>query len=136
VTKLYYPFDDIKRYPTSLNDPPAQLIDWEEWCTLQRKFDNRGKEGGKLGRGNEFHVKESDVFQMSPEQLDEYMDWYEKSWLDSKGTLVAPIFQGWYNLYTEQVQIRWWICSLLDGLERSQSPAKFITKMKKMKTKL
>lgn len=86
VTKLFYPFDDIKRYPASLEDPSAQLIDWNKWVILQRNFDNRGKQGGKLGRGNEFKVKESDVFQMAPEQLDEYMDWYEKFWVDSKGT--------------------------------------------------
>lgn len=100
VTKLFYPFDDIKRYPVSLKDPQAQLIDWNEWVSLQRKFDDREKEGGKLGRGNEFNVKETDVFQMTPEQLDEYMDWYEKSWVDTKGTSTTSVSIINVNSYT------------------------------------
>lgn len=100
VTKLFYPFDGIKRYPVSLKDPPSQIIDWEEWVMSQRNFDDRGKQGGKLGRGNEFNVKEGDVFQMTPEQLDEYMDWYEKYWVVSKGTLtVVLLYHGYYILH-------------------------------------
>lgn len=87
ATKLFYPFDDVKRYPTSVREPAAQVIDWKLWAQAQRRFENRATAGGRIGKGNEILVNENDVLKMTPQQLDEYMDWYEKSWLDStKGT--------------------------------------------------
>ncbi|BCR84176.1 TFIIB-type zinc finger domain-containing protein [Aspergillus chevalieri] len=82
-TKLLFPFDDVKRYPESARDPSTQAIDWQLWAQVQRHFDNREKSSGRIGKGNEVLVNEKDVFSMTPNQLDEYLDWYEKSWLDS-----------------------------------------------------
>lgn len=85
-TKLLFPFDDIERYPVSAKDPTTQVIDWKTWAQAQRQFDNRETSAGRIGRGNEITINEQDVFSLTPAQLDEYMDWYEKSWLDpSKG---------------------------------------------------
>lgn len=83
--KLYYPFDDIKRHPRSITEPTAQVVDWGRWAQLQNEFDNRDTVGGKLGKGNEIKVKEVDVFHMTQDQLDEYMDWYEKTWVQDGG---------------------------------------------------
>lgn len=82
-TKLFFPFDNVKRYPTSAREPAAQVIDWKLWGQAQRQFDNRETAGGRIGKGNEVLVNETDVFNMTLSQLDEYMDWYENSWLDS-----------------------------------------------------
>lgn len=49
---------------------------------------------GGLGRGDEIRVKDSDVFQLTAKQVDEYMDWYEKSWLDSKGMSAIHYIHG------------------------------------------
>ncbi|GKZ34338.1 hypothetical protein AbraIFM66950_004568 [Aspergillus brasiliensis] len=81
-TKLLFPFDDIERHPTSSKDPAIQVIDWNLWSQIQRHFDNRETPAGQLGKGKEILVNERDVFSMTPSQLDEYMDWYENSWLD------------------------------------------------------
>lgn len=83
ATKLYFPFDNVKRYPTSAKEPAAQVIDWKVWGQAQRQFDNRETAGGRIGKGNEIMVNEKDVLNMTESQLDEYMDWYENSWLDS-----------------------------------------------------
>ncbi|THC99406.1 hypothetical protein EYZ11_001130 [Aspergillus tanneri] len=92
-TKLLFPFDDTERYPTTAREPTTQVIDWELWAQAQRHFANRETSGGQIGKGNEILVKEKDVFNMTPSQLDEYMDWYENSWLDSKVTnLLADMF--------------------------------------------
>ena len=40
---------------------------------------------GKIGRGNELLVNEQDVMKMSGDQLDEYLDWYEKTWVNEEG---------------------------------------------------
>lgn len=66
----------------SVREPSAQVLDWELWSQVQRHFDSRETVGGRIGKGNEILITEKDVFNMSPAQLDEYMDWYENSWLD------------------------------------------------------
>ncbi|KAB8232215.1 TFIIB-type zinc finger domain-containing protein [Aspergillus alliaceus] len=82
-TKLLFPFDEIKRYPASAKEPTTQVIDWKLWAQEQRHYDSRETAGGRIGKGNEVLVNERDVFDMTPSQLDEYMDWYENSWLDN-----------------------------------------------------
>lgn len=85
-TKLLFPFDNLKRYPESAREPTTQAIDWQLWSQVQRHFDQREMSSGKIGKGNEIRANEKDVFSMTPSQLDEYLDWYESSWLDfSKG---------------------------------------------------
>jgi RNA polymerase I-specific transcription initiation factor RRN7 len=85
ATKLFFPFDDLKRYPASSQEPAAQLIDWKIWALAQRNFEDRVFTEGRIGQGNELLLSDKDVFNMTAEQLDEYMDWYENNWLDSRG---------------------------------------------------
>ncbi|KAL4951473.1 hypothetical protein BDW69DRAFT_169995 [Aspergillus filifer] len=87
ATKLLFPFDDVERHPTSAQEPTVQAVNWEAWADIQKHFDNRDASAGRIGKGKEILVNESDVLNMTPNQLDEYMDWYESSWLEnSKGT--------------------------------------------------
>ncbi|OOF97187.1 hypothetical protein ASPCADRAFT_165775 [Aspergillus carbonarius ITEM 5010] len=85
-TKLLFPFDELERYPSSLKEPTVQVIDWSVWAHIQKHFDSRETSAGQLGKGREVLVNEKDVFSMTPSQLDEYMDWYENSWLDASKT--------------------------------------------------
>lgn len=94
ATKLLFPFDKMRRYPVSANEPTTQAIDWKAWDQAQRHFDDREASAGHIGRGREVLTTEKDVFSMTPTQLDEYMDWYESSWLDgSKGAITARCVQ-------------------------------------------
>ncbi|KAL4935346.1 hypothetical protein BDV06DRAFT_207207 [Aspergillus oleicola] len=87
ATKLLFPFDDVERHPMSAQEPTVQAINWEAWANIQKQFENRDASAGRIGKGKEILVKEGDVLNMAPDQLDEYMDWYESSWLEnSKGT--------------------------------------------------
>ena len=88
-TKLLFPFDDLKRYPTSAKEPTTQVIDWKLWAQTQRHFDSRETARGRIGKGNEILVNERDVFNMTPSQLDEYMSWYENNWLDNSKGMAA-----------------------------------------------
>jgi RNA polymerase I-specific transcription initiation factor RRN7 len=92
VTKLLFPFDEVKRYPTSAADPAAHVLDWKMWASTQRHFDSKPAAGGRLPKGNEILVEENDVFKMTTHQLDDYLDWYENSWLDSRGMRGRSIF--------------------------------------------
>jgi RNA polymerase I-specific transcription initiation factor RRN7 len=97
ATKLIFPFDSdvVKRYPRSINEPAAQRIDWKKWMDLrkQRVADAEATdvEGGEeetrskppLQKGREVEVTDADVFKMSGEDLDRYMDWYQRTWIKS-----------------------------------------------------
>ncbi|KAL4741895.1 hypothetical protein BDV11DRAFT_212504 [Aspergillus similis] len=83
ATKLLFPFDDVQRHPTSAQEPTVQTINWGAWAEVQKLLDRRNTSSGKIGKGKEILVKEDDVLTMTPDQMDEYMNWYESSWLDS-----------------------------------------------------
>ena len=81
AVKLYHPFDSHPRHLRSLSELGTLTIDWDIWCKSQTEYVTRHKSTGKLGRGNEVNVNEKDIMGMSGEQLDEYLDWYEKTWV-------------------------------------------------------
>lgn len=85
ATKLFFPFDSIERYPRSLDDPAAQVLDWDLWVEAQKKYDSRGKTQGGLSRSDAIEATEADALQMTEQQLDDYMDWYDKMWIADKG---------------------------------------------------
>ena len=80
--KLYHAFDNLKRYISHASDLGNFQIDWNVWCEEHKRYENRETSTGKLGRGNEMRVNEKDVFGLSEEQLDEYLDWYERTWVN------------------------------------------------------
>ncbi len=82
AVKVYHPFDDFARHVHSLADPAALKIDWETWVEAQRThiIDSTGET--HLKRGSEINVTEKDVMSMTGEQLDDYMDWYENTFVD------------------------------------------------------
>ena len=81
AVKMYYPFDLLDRHPRSQLDIAVLNVDWDKWCELQKQHDMRLISKGQIGRGNEMLVNEQDIMNMSGEQLDEYLDWYEKMWI-------------------------------------------------------
>lgn len=96
--KLGFPFDDIKRYPCSTREATTQKMDWNAWAQAQRYFDRHQTSKGNIGKGNEILVEENDVFDLTPSQLDEYMDWYENNWLD-RSKCTSPETLGSVDLY-------------------------------------
>lgn len=83
ATKLLFPFDNIPRNPVTDMEPTAQGIDWQEWMRAQQQFESQKYQEGKIGVEKTIQVSEADISRMEPHQLDEYLDWYEKDWLDT-----------------------------------------------------
>jgi RNA polymerase I-specific transcription initiation factor RRN7 len=85
ATKLSYGLDGIKRIPKSSGEPAATGVKWEAWERFLRAG-NEEKRGVLVAEeprrkgGLEVDVKEADVFAMENEELDWYMDWYERTW--------------------------------------------------------
>ncbi|CAI7586987.1 unnamed protein product [Penicillium viridicatum] len=82
-TKLLFPIDDLKRYPTTAKEPAAQVMDWTLWARAQNNFDHDQPFEGKIGKKTAIQITDQDVLNMTSAQLDHYMDWYESSWLDT-----------------------------------------------------
>ena len=82
-TKLLFPFDGLKRYPTTAKEPAAQVMDWALWEQAQKNFDHDQPFGGSIGKKTAIQITDKDVLNMTSAQLDAYMDWYESSWLDT-----------------------------------------------------
>ena len=83
AVKLYHPFDGFIRHVRSLTDSAALTIDWDTWVDVQ-SFQSLHATTGEahLERGSEINVTVKDVMNMPGEQLDEYMDWYERTFVD------------------------------------------------------
>ena len=80
--KLYHPFDGSTRHVRSLADSAALTIDWAVWVDTQSSHNVRVADEPYLECGSEISVTEKDVMSMMGEQLDEYMDWYERTYVD------------------------------------------------------
>ena len=82
AVKVYHPFDSFTRHVRSLTDPAGLTLDWETWVDAQKSNNARATSETHLERGSEITVTEKDVMNMTGEQLDDYMDWYERTFVD------------------------------------------------------
>ena len=90
AVKLYHPFDGFIRHVRSLADPAALTIDWKSWVDGQSSYNIHATGETHLERGTEISVSEKDVMSMTGEQLDEYMDWYERTFVDESRAEEKP----------------------------------------------
>lgn len=80
AVKLLYPFDGVKRHPRTIHETATQTVDWKSWEEHRRDSAKRPP-GATLARGSEIDVRDTDVFKMSQQDLDSYMNWYQKMWV-------------------------------------------------------
>ncbi|KAH8723637.1 hypothetical protein GQ44DRAFT_740869 [Phaeosphaeriaceae sp. PMI808] len=80
--KLFYPFDKINRSPKSPSEPTAAFVNWQKWTECVKAADEQRV--GNLGFTTDELTKlqEGDVFEMQPEQLDQYLKFYADTFLD------------------------------------------------------
>lgn len=82
TVKLYHPFDGFTRHVRSLADSAVLTIDWATWVDVQSSHKLHATGEAHVERGSEINVTERDVMDMTGEQLDDYMDWYERTYVD------------------------------------------------------
>jgi RNA polymerase I-specific transcription initiation factor RRN7 len=107
--KLFYPFDKVKRYPTSSSEPTAAVVDWKKWCKAIKASNTRQKEGNPgLTTEDLTKLTESNVFDMQPNQLDQYLDFYADTFLDnaeiqrtSENSTFRSQLYGWFPIEGE-----------------------------------
>lgn len=81
--KLFYPFDKIRRLPKSSSEPTVSVVDWKTWCKQMTKARKR-KQGLMSDFTNEefTQLQEEDIFHLLPKQLDQYLDFYNDTFID------------------------------------------------------
>ena len=79
ATKLAHPFDAIDRVPENFSDPSAVRIDWSKWVVTTSP-----QRPDRLQRGEEIHIKDTDVWGLSSNKLNDYLDWYQTTWIDDR----------------------------------------------------
>lgn len=81
--RILYPFDTEKRHPRSAAEPTAIVMNWENW---QQQIQH-AKAGPNNCRDRYTveeltRLEEKDVFDMSTDRLDQYLDFYAGTFLD------------------------------------------------------
>lgn len=83
-TKLLYPFDEAERHPKSSAEPTATAVDWESWYgSLVTGKKAPAEDEGGFTTEELLKVQEKDVFQMAPDQMDQYLDFFTDTFLDN-----------------------------------------------------
>lgn len=80
--KLYHPFDCFDRHSKSLTEIGYLTINWDVWKKEYQTFNIRLRGDKPFEGGSEINLNEHDALAMSDEQMDGYLEWYEKTWLD------------------------------------------------------
>lgn len=84
AVKLYHPFDDLRRSLGSSTEMGMLTIDWDTWINARKEYDAGMNADGRPNRDKDMNMTERDVFTMSTLQMDDYLDWYEKTWIDDE----------------------------------------------------
>ena len=81
--QLLYPFDGEQRHPRLATEPTAAAINWPHWHEqLEIKKEKEGGADQCLNIEELTKLKESDVFDMTSDRLDQYLDFYTSTFLD------------------------------------------------------
>ena len=81
--KLLYPFDGEHRHPRSAAEPTAAVIDWKQWHRqLQSSREEQKGAEQQITIEELTKLEEKDVFNMVPDRLDQYFDFYADTFLD------------------------------------------------------
>lgn len=92
ATKLAFPFSKKKGNPISATEPAAQIVDWDLWVQTQKHAEQKTTLQGRLPKGQAVTVNEGNVFHMSSQEMDDYMNWYQDTWLDQNKSQLHCIF--------------------------------------------
>lgn len=84
ATKLAHPFDNVNRTPDSFSDPSATKIDWSQWVKTTAQEPPR-----ELTRGPAIKITDADVWNLDAEKLDDYLDWYQNTWIDDRDPKIS-----------------------------------------------
>ncbi|CCU76953.1 RNA polymerase I specific transcription initiation factor Rrn7 [Blumeria hordei DH14] len=93
ATKLSQPFDSLERIPENSSDPTILKIDWKAWFKIMHENQEKG-----FKKGEELNVRDTDVWNMDDKKIDQYLDWFQKSWLDERKPKISELILDHFPL--------------------------------------
>ena len=97
AVKASQSFDSVECRPRSESEPAALAIDWTIWQPALRTTDPAPDQFSS--RRNMF-VSEKDVFDMSQAQLDQYLDWHQRMWINESQAKCKHLRISYHSLLT------------------------------------
>ncbi len=82
AVKILWPFDGKIRYPATTTEPAVAAVDWAAWTRANAEYHKLFDTPGRLDTKGAQDTLEDDVFSLNDQQLDDYLDWYEKNWVE------------------------------------------------------
>ena len=90
--KLMYPLDKLSRHPKTSSEPAATSMDWDAWHQVLKSHSSALSDRTQI---QSTHVKEKDIFAMSDTELDQYLDWYQDSFINE--SVLSPNDDGGFR---------------------------------------
>ncbi|KAF2472899.1 uncharacterized protein BDR25DRAFT_219859, partial [Lindgomyces ingoldianus] len=85
--KLMYPLDGQRRNPKTISEPAAIGMNWDDWYEQISSTRQSGFGSASTYTTDDLvELREQDVFAMSGNQLDQYLDWYQDTFIDETRT--------------------------------------------------
>ncbi|KAF2137147.1 uncharacterized protein K452DRAFT_362071 [Aplosporella prunicola CBS 121167] len=102
AVKLHYPFDGLERNPHSPTDTGGIVLDWAAWTAAAAEADGLAKTPGRLTFEQSIAASEKDVLAMNDTELDDYLNWYERTWTagdDDVGTRASDFRHQLFRMF-------------------------------------
>lgn len=85
IVKLFYPFDAEERYTMTPTEPAALVVDWDAWNSARIRWIARsGRYGRQRTNERYLDVTEDDVLDMTEPEIDNYLNWFGKHWIEEE----------------------------------------------------
>ncbi|KAJ9666891.1 hypothetical protein H2201_003025 [Coniosporium apollinis] len=86
AVKILFPFHEGEGGQKVQSDGKTGLVrvDWDGWESAQRDYEEGRERPGRLGFEDAMRVGEEEVFGMTDLQMDDYLDWYEDTWVEQE----------------------------------------------------
>ena len=82
--KVLYPFDDVRRAPRTATEPASVAMDWAVWCHAMNEPAQLPDEPRAMSAGEMMRLTNDDILQLRDVNLDQYLAWFEETWLDQQ----------------------------------------------------
>ncbi|KAF3903170.1 hypothetical protein ABW21_db0209068 [Orbilia brochopaga] len=81
--KLCYGLDGVTRYAKTQWEIANMTPDWDSWKAVIEMKESDIANGGGAGRDRNWQlgVREDEIYAFTDREMDEYLDWFEKTWV-------------------------------------------------------
>ena len=84
AVKISYPFEKVDQNPVTASDAAATALDWDTWVKAMQDYKIAVRTPERLEYRQCLKVTEESIFNMSDQQIDNYLDWYDQEFSDHK----------------------------------------------------